>query len=187
MSELYNQSFCTTMDLLTRNMGLALSIVQRGPHPASNAKAAQKIATQFARLFENVSESYAQVSETSSHMVYSIPSKEENQEEEEEDNIIDNAIKRAMDIDVSDDESSIAGGVAFRKKQEDSDSDSSDVDMPSFGNESDEEDTSVDLDAMLPGQRENYLKTKKMQDGLRQAAFHDTEETRAQKDALGIK
>ncbi len=206
MSELYNQSFCTTMDLLARNMGLALSIAQRGPHPASNVKAAQKIAVNFSRIVESVTESYAQVSETSFHTPLSGTMNHGPLKKKEEDDVIENAIARAMNMNVSDSESEMSGGVAFRKKTRtrmvfgsdeetddelaDSqlpDSDDSDVELPSFGEESDDEDMSVDVDEMLPGQRENYLKTKKLSQGIREAAFHDTHETRTQKEALGIK
>lgn len=192
MSDLHNQSFCTTVDLLARNMGLALSIAQRGPHPASNVKAAEKISTNFSRILEHVTDSYSQISETSTSLPFSFPLAQQpalKEDHEDDDDVIENAIARAMNID-SDDESEVKGGVKFQfnkaYESDESDTDESDVDLPSFGAESDDEDTTVNLDDMLPGQRANYLKTKSMSQGLREAAFHDTEETRYQKKALGI-
>lgn len=203
MAELYNQSFCTTIDILARNMGLALSIAQRGPHPASNVKAAQKIATNFARIMEGITDSYSQVSETSLHSRFHQPMQAQPNVEMEEDDVIANAIARAMNVDMADSHSEVSGGIAFRKRNRrrvvfgsdeeeddelaDSQLDESDVELPSFDEASDDGDTSVDLDNMLPGQRENHLKTKALAQSMRNAAFHDTAETKAQKEALGVK
>jgi hypothetical protein len=202
MSELYNQSFCTTMDLLARNMGLALSIAQRGPHPASNVKAAQKISMNFARIVEHVTESYSQVSETSLQTGFSLPALDPVKKTKHVvDDVIENAIARAMDFNV-DSDSEVSGGVAFRKnrrkvvfgsdeEEEDdelADSQFGDLDEDApFDRTSDEDDTSVDIDSMLPGQRENHLRTKALAQGLRMAAFHDTNNTKTQKETLGIK
>ena len=195
MAELYNQSFCTTMDLLARNMGLALSICQRGPHMASNVKAAQKISTNFSRIMEHVSDTYAQVSETSFPMpfplgqVHHVPTNQE-QHGEEEDDVIENAIKRAMQV--GDDEEveeveEVEGAVPYRLGRDsnsDSNSDSDDFDSQ---DSQEEEDSSVDLDDMLPGQRENYLKTKSMAKGIQSATIYDqSEAAKADHAALGL-
>lgn len=251
----YSPHVANTLDLAMRNMGLALSVAQRGPHAASNTKAAMKISANFARILDNVSEMYAHASETSApdpasfsvppylpNTMYTGPYVNQNVNNQapfdannnssniggtsrgrgrgnahmDEDRLIDDAVRRALqpdsdsdsDPDPSDESAndddddshstrSVPGAVrldlgkAYESDSSILSSDESDVDMPSCGTDdaddtADEESSSTDVDAMPPGRRENYLKSKAMSQGIREAAFHDTARTRAQHKALGI-
>lgn len=166
MSFVHSHSFYTTIDLLCRNMSLALSICQQGTNPNSNALAAQNVAKEFASLIGQVSNAYAQVAPP-----FLVPANHDATHDTT--NQVEEAIKNAMSIKPTDDEHT-SGGVPFNHANEvnlDVDLDSSSDNDDDSSSESSE--TSVDVENMLPGQRENYFKTKRLADGLRRARMAD--------------
>lgn len=165
MSFVHSHSFYTTIDLLCRNLSTALSICQQGTNANTNALAAQNITKHFSSLIGQVSDAYAHVSPP-----LVLPNTTTNPSLKQE---IDKAVESAMSIRPTTDD--VCGGVPFNHP--------SGVDMAvdaqsSSDEDSDEslisEDSSIDIESMLPGQRENYVKTKKFAEGLRRARMTDT-------------
>lgn len=167
----------TPIDLMCRNMGLALSIAQK----ANDAQAAEQIVASFERIMSGLRFRPS----LSLPLPHPPPLSEED--------IINNAIARAQGIQKDESLNDEEGGwkpfdmpKAYEEDDEDDDySCSSEVHLPS-PTSTVSSDPPPDLDSMLPGQRENYLKTKAMAQGLRDASFHDTPQTRAQHEALGV-
>lgn len=167
MSFVHSHSFYTTIDLLCRNMSLALSICQQGTNPNSNALAAQNVSKEFASLIGQVSNAYAQVAPP-----FLVPVNDG--EVPDTTDQVEEAIKNAMSIKPTHDEEP-SGGVAFNHANVvnldvDLDSSNEDTDDDSSSQSSD---SSIDVESMLPGQRENYFKTKRLADGLRRAKMAD--------------
>ena len=165
MSFVHSHSFYTTIDLLCRNLSTALSICQQGTNANTNALAAQNITKHFSSLIGQVSDAYAHVTPPP---ILSNPNINPSLKQE-----IDNAVKSAMSIKPTTDD--VCGGVPFNHTNA--------VDMTVDAQYSSDEDSdgsltseesSIDIESMLPGQRENYLKTKKFAEGLRRARMSDT-------------
>ena len=163
MSFVHSHSFYTTIDLLCRNMSLALSICQQGTNPNSNALAAQNVAKEFASLIGQVSNAYAQVAPP--FLVSATHG-----EVPDTSNEVEEAIKSAMLIKPTNDEQT-SGGIPFKHENVVD----LDVDLDSSNDDTDDEssNSSIDVESMLPGQRENYFKTKRLADGLRRAKMTD--------------
>lgn len=169
MSFVHSHSFYTTIDLLCRNMSLALSICQQGTNPNSNALATQTVTKDFSSLIGQVSNAYAQVAPP--FVIHPTHTLQSDFDTHNEDNVKE-AIKSAMSIKPTDSDQVCGGGVPFKHPHEvdmnvDLDASNADTD----DNSSDE--SSIDVESMLPGQRDNYLKTKKTADGLRRAKLSD--------------
>ena len=167
MSFVHSHSFYTTIDLLCRNMSLALSICQQGTNPNSNTLAAQNVAKEFASLIGQVSNAYAQVAPP-----FLVPTNHDATYDTTDQ--VEEAIKSAMSIKPTNDEHE-SGGIPFKHSHEvdldaDLDPSSEDTDDDSSSQSSD---SSIDVESMLPGQRENYFKTKRLADGLRRAKMTD--------------
>jgi hypothetical protein len=194
MADLYNQSFCSTMDLLARNMGLALSICQRGTHAAGNAQSAVRIATDCSRLIERVADTYAQYSHVSAPThIYPNPMYPPIERPDDDDDVIQKAIARAMCVDNDSDDDTETGAVPYAlgrtsTRVDLSEPPSANTDYPDSDSDSDSDSSStLDLDTLPEGQRLNYLKTKGMEQAIRDAQFHDTsEEAKAHRAALGV-
>ena len=148
-------------------MSLALSICQRGTNPNSNALAAQNVSKEFASLIGQVSNAYAQVAPP-----FLVPAN--HGEVSDTTDQVEEAIRSAMSIKPTNDEQA-SGGIPFKHANVVD----LDVDIHSSNEETDDDsssqssDSSVDVESMLPGQRENYFKTKRIADGLRRAKMTD--------------
>lgn len=159
-----NESYCTSIDLFNRNLGLALSICQQGPRDTTNLRAVEKICHSFSTIAQEMSSTYLRLHEFYGNSLQKI------EKPQDEDAMLETAITKAMGKEDEHD----GDGMPFRRDAEDDD-----VSI-------DSSESSVDLDSMLPSQRENYLKTKAMEQAVRHFSVDNlSSEAQAQNQILG--
>lgn len=184
MSFIHNHSFYTTMDTLCRNMTMALSICDKTIHHQSTAQntwSVKEVSKDFSNMFRAVTDGYAHMAPPSTLQSTANESpwdtvdtthndhNDHNNGSQDQQDQLESVIAKAMNIASTDNqEHAEEGGIPFSHKQ------NMDEEVSNDDLTQDSDDTSsLLLEDMLPGQRDNHFKTKKMAEGIRQAQMMD--------------
>ena len=147
-----------TINTLCQSMSHAIHVCQQDITTPNKSIIIQNITQNFLVIISQVTSynntqlpnTYSYMPENNAHSTHSV----------------DKAVQQAKSIPINNEK--VFGGVAFKHPNE--------IDMDVSINSSSEEsstESSVDVEAMAPGQRENYFKTKKLAQGLRKARESD--------------
>ena len=187
MSFIHNHSFYTTMDTLCRNMTMALNICDKTTHhqsPGQNTWSVKEISKDFSDMFKSVTDGYAHMAppttlqstaNESSYDTVHTTHNDSNNDSQDPQHHIESVIAKAMNIASTDNqEHTQEGGIPFRHKQSiDEEEEVSNDELTQDSDDTSGDESSLILEDMLPGQRENYFKTKQMAEGIRQAQMMD--------------
>ena len=188
MSFIHNHSFYTTMDTLCRNMTLALNICEKNIQHQSNAQSTwsvKEVSNDFSNMFKSVTDGYAHMAPPTSlqssvngspydtpHTNHNNHNDHNNGSQDQQDQL-ESVIAKAMNIEsMENQDHTQEGGIPFSHGQN-IDEDTSSDESSQVSDDTSSDESSMFLEDMLPGQRENYFKTKQMAEGIRQAQIMD--------------
>lgn len=184
MSHIHNHSFYTTMDILCRNMTTALGICEKNTHNQSNTQttwSVKEVSNHFSDMFKAVTDGYAHMTPPNTYQSNTNEAQFDTLHNnhngtttsQDQQDHIETVIAKAMDIEsTTNQEDTQKGGIPFSREQN-IDGDVSSDDSSQDSDDTSSNESSMLLEDMLPGQRQNYLKTKQMAEGIRKAQIMD--------------